>query len=133
VGDKDMLCVCGASAREWPQELDALESMWPDSLQKVCSGQEALTLLEQRSFACVVVFPGLPDLDGQELVLRLRKAVPGVHVVLFLNTPERTADEVMGGKDRLWLYQKSCRRESHLPSLVDNIIRGEASENTILN
>lgn len=83
-------------------------------VRKACDGQSGLEVFASREHWDVVVLDfGMPDLDGGEVLERLRAARPGVPVVLtsgYANPKIATVDE-------------SCTRFLHKPFGADELIR----------
>ena len=121
MGGEGILCVYGSTT--WENEMDALRSSWPERVEQVGTGLEALAALEKSSFACIVVFPGLSDLTALECASRVQEAARGTPVITLVRVPEQTVDEVGGQKGNVWLYQRSCSQEFALPGLLAKIIR----------
>jgi CheY-like chemotaxis protein len=60
---------------------------------EVASGEEALALLTQRSFDVVLLDIGMPSLDGENVLARLR-AIPGLrHLKVVAYTAHALAEE----------------------------------------
>lgn len=126
--NEDILWAGGYATDEWQQELDGLQSARPGDVRKVHSGREAVELLEQKSFACVVVASGLADSYGPEFLLRLRTAAPDTPVVVLVLRPESAEDGILVGRGHAWVYQKPPGWTGRLPSVIKKIIGARACD-----
>ena len=121
MGGEDILCVYASNS--WRNELAVLRSKWPERIREVRTGLEAFHALDQAALACVVVFPDLPDCTAREFVSRASREAPDTHFIVMLRVPERAEDDVVGEKGNIWLYQRSCQRESDLWCFINALIR----------
>lgn len=66
-----------------------------DDVTEASDGQEAVTLCEQQSFDCVLTDWNMPNMDGLELILRLRALPAYSKTPIMMVTTEGAKDDVI--------------------------------------
>lgn len=71
------------------------------SITEVCNGVEALKVLETASFDLIITDVIMPDCDGIELVMSVRKKLPDIKVVVMSGGGRVQADHYLNLAEKL--------------------------------
>jgi len=86
------------------------------------SGADAIDQFEPHKFDLVVTDYKMPRMDGMELIKRLRKLAPSLHIVLISGYVDTLGlNEATTGADVV--IQKSAHEVSHLVRSVNRLLR----------
>jgi len=91
----------------------ALKSHGTKEVIGAASGEEAIALLEQRSFDVLVTDKSLPGIDGHEVIDAARKRYPHIGVVM-ITAAGTLESSTRGFRQRIDYYLLNHFRRTHL-------------------
>jgi CheY-like chemotaxis protein len=101
---------------------------WGYHAKAVCSGREAMTVVQRKSFDLVLLDVSLPDIDCRELILKLKEIRPDIGIVtMALESSDKLEKEIRA----LGIVYYMCKpvSEQLLKDILDHIYNKKKNSN----